>query len=123
MSYNIDSIDILASDGFCIPRPKLEALRKELGDEVPECSVVSEHFINDCEEFRGMLFPKRFEWSGEWSGNSFDVLRDRVLPAFLGSVDLAITWEGGDSHSGLRLVNGVVTEHEMTMALGKERTK
>ena len=41
---------------------------------------------------------------------------------FLGSVDLLILWDGYGP-SGLRLHNGVVTEHEVVMALGKETRK
>jgi hypothetical protein len=29
-------------------------------------------------------------------------------------------WEGGDSHSGLRVVDGKVTEHEVEFKLGAE---
>ncbi len=123
MSYNIDSIDIIAADGFCIPRPKLAALVSEFGDELPECSVLHPEMTKDWDEFRGMLFPKRFDWYGEGSGGTFETLRDKVLPAFLGSADLLLVWEGGDSQSGLRLVNGIVTEHEITFALGKLKAK
>ncbi len=37
-----------------------------------------------------------------------------------GSADLLLTWEGGDSHTGIRVVNGKVTKHEVVFALGDE---
>lgn len=37
-----------------------------------------------------------------------------------GPVDLLLTWEGGDSHSGLRLhSDGRVVEHRVSMILGE----
>lgn len=121
MSYNIDSIDIVTSDGFCIPRPKLEALRIALGENAPDgCLFAADWPADSCEDIRGMLFVQRIDWSGEGSGYTFDNFK-AALASFLGSADLVLTWEGGDSHTGLRLVNGKVTEHEVVMALGKER--
>lgn len=58
-------------------------------------------------------------WRGEGSGHSFrDVLIAEILPLTTGSADVIFTWEGGDSFSGLRIVDGVVTEHKVVMALG-----
>ena len=46
----------------------------------------------------------------------------KVAPLILGTVEVIFTWESGDSHSGLRIVDGKVTKHEVVMALGKEET-
>lgn len=35
-------------------------------------------------------------------------------------VDLVICWEGGDSYTGLRVVDGKVTRHKVVMGLGEE---
>ena len=123
MSYNIDHVEIVASDGFCISRPQLEALRDSTPeDKQPESSFLDESFEKHCDEFRGMLFPKCFWWTGEGSGYTADSLPG-LLAKFSGSCDLVITWEGGDSHSGLRLRNGVVTKHKVVLGLGDEETK
>ena len=121
MSYNIDSIDIVASEGFAIPKPLLLALLAEHAEShFPESSILTESWVNSCEDFRGMLFPKRVHWCGEGSGSTLEIFK-KCLAKFFGRVDLILTWEGGDSHSGLRLLNGKVTEHEVVMALGKEK--
>ena len=122
MSYNSGTIDIVSSEGFCIPRTKWDALVRKFADEAPESSCLSEDWVRDStEEHRGMLFVNRIRWQGEGSGHSWDIFVKDVLPAFLGTADLVVTWERGDSHSGLRLLNGKVTEHELTMALGEEK--
>lgn len=121
MSYNIGSIDIVASEGFAITRPQLTALISAYADQAPEASFCSEDWpARCCEEHRGMLFVKSIDWSGEGSGRGFDFFKD-ALTKFLGSADLILTWEDGDSHSGIRLLNGQVTEHEVVMALGPVR--
>ena len=52
-------------------------------------------------------------WCGDWSGNSFDTLRDTILPASRGSADLVFIWEGGEGFTGLRVEDGKVTEHDV----------
>lgn len=124
MSCNIISIDTIDCDAFCITRPNLDEIRKTLRAKAihwPEGSIFADDWMKTgCDEVRGMLFVKRFEWRGEGSGYTFDALKAVVLPAFHGSADMVLSWEGGD-HSGLRLLNGKVTEHEVIFALGKER--
>ncbi len=62
--------------------------------------------------------PERFWWSGEWSGNSWnEVFIKKVAPKILGTLEAVVTWEGGDSHSGLRIRNGKVTEPDVVMTL------
>jgi hypothetical protein len=61
-----------------------------------------------------------FPWYGDWSGQVFDVLKERVLPAFKGRADLFISWDD-DTCCGLRVVDGKVTEHEVIQTLGAER--
>jgi hypothetical protein len=129
VSYNIDSIDIIhRSDDFGIRRSVLFGLEL-VEDDMPESNVIdqlmevgSHTVIKDAEDDgRDLLSPKGYGlwWYGEGSGRSEDKLK-AVLAAFEGEVDLVLTWEGGDTHSGLRLRDGVVTEHEVVMALGEE---
>ena len=59
-------------------------------------------------------------WRG--SGSSYDTLIETVLPAFEGEADLVLTWEDGDSFTGLRLRDRVVTKHKVVMTLGEEET-
>jgi hypothetical protein len=60
-------------------------------------------------------------WSGEGSGNavSYGVLK-KFFAFTHGTAEFVFTWEGGDFFTGYRVVDGVVTEHEVEMKLGKE---
>lgn len=121
MSYNIDAIEILSSEGLSISRERLGELRVTCADDdLPECSIFDDDWPGFCcEERNGVLFPKLLWWAGDGSGSSADLFTD-ILREFSGSVDLLITWEGGDSFSGLRLCDGVVTRRAVKHALGDE---
>jgi hypothetical protein len=121
MSMNIDSIEIISSNAFCITRPQLDELGDLYGDSCPEVSILDVDWPQRaCEEHRGMLFVKSLCWSGEGSGYTFDSFK-AALAKFFGRADIIVVWEGGNGHTGLRLLNGKVTEHEVVMALGKEK--
>lgn len=109
MSYNIDSIDVIYSKDFAIG-DGYEAAAEKYTDNAPEISVF-------CDDWN---IDKGFWWYGEGSGRTFHDLKD-VLSTFNGEADLVLTWEGGDSHTGLLLRNHIVTEHVVVMALGAEK--
>lgn len=90
-------------------RSRFEELAEKYANDAPDDSVFDDDWNVGCGVW----------WQGEGSGSSFDALKD-VLSSFDGEADLVLTWEGGDSHTGLRLRNHVVTEHEVAFALGKE---
>lgn len=124
MSYNVTAIDIVASEGFAIPR----SLWRELAlgpnskpELTPEISFLDPDWPNgeDCEEIRGILFVKRICWDGEGSGHTWDFFKE-ALAKFIGRADLIVIWEGGDSQSGIRLMNGKVTTHKVISVLGDE---
>lgn len=112
MAYNIDSIEILKQDNFTISDEAFAAIDvvgPELWDDCEEAQKVRDYISRNC-----------FPWSGEGSGRGIDNLIEEVLPRFTGNADLLLTWEGGDSHSGIRIVDGVVTKHVVEMTLGDE---
>jgi hypothetical protein len=116
MSYNIDSVTLIHSKDFSIEEDEYYRLKGKHEDEYPECSI----FDGDAVELRdGRFYIKNFWWSGERSGHSEELLRE-VLAEFDGEADLILTWEGGDSFTGLRLRDNEVVEHEVVMALGEE---
>jgi hypothetical protein len=135
MAYNISSIEAVNADGFGVfpaDLPKLEPDDHPFSWTPPPVDVV------DCvrngwridESGFAVLQPAPFSttivfpWCGDGSGyNTYLVLRDKVLPAFRGSADLIITYERGDSFSGLRVVDGQVTEHDVVRTLGAERER
>lgn len=114
MSYNIDSIDIVAQEDFWLEPEAFQALCALIG-EMPEGWHGTEADVAD-DISRGT-----FPWYGEWSGRSYDTLCGTVLPAFHGSADLILCWEGGDSYTGLRLRDGTVSHHRVIMTLGEEQ--
>ena len=111
MSYNIDSIETVYSKDFS-PSEEFEKFRADFEGDIPEDSVLDDEWS---------MADSGFTWRGEWSGRTTELLA-KVLALFDGEADLVLTWEGGDSHSGLRLHSHVVTEHEVVMTLGKQKS-
>lgn len=115
MSTNITATEVLGESTLTLTGKQVAEFRK-LRD-LPE--------IHPFEDL-----PKRLQadkdydldpkWQSTWSGNSFDVLKERILPATRGSADIVYTWEGGEFHTGIRVRDGVVTEHEVVFALGEK---
>lgn len=121
MSYNIDSIAIVASDGFRVSKAALRRVFSELDGDVPEVNLFDQADEDTEDEDEFWVPTHGLWWYGEGSGGTERALVERVLPLFEGSADLVLTWEGGDSHSGLRLRNGVVAKHHVVMSLGEEK--
>jgi len=124
VSYNVTAIDIVKSEGFAIPRTlwREMALPSNGGIvDAPGHSFLDPNWpqSGDVEDVRGILFVQRLPWCGECSGMYWDIFK-RHLQYFLGSADLIVTWEGGDSRTGVRLLNGKLTFHKVELALGDE---
>lgn len=111
MAYNIDSIDYISGSLSLSPGMRTRLLG-ELGDERPEGCFLDEA---RCWQGQRLRWPW---WHGVWSGHCWDSLK-RVLAAMDGAADFVVCWEGGDSYTGLRVVDGTVTEHEVVHALGE----
>lgn len=133
MSYNIDSVKIVHAKGFTLSLAEREVLRKRFVETSPESSIFDADWPtwgslgnlpvakrNRVDDVEGVVHVRQFWWHGEGSGSSLDVLA-RVLAAFDGEADLVLTWAGGDSFSGLRLREHVVTRYEVVLTLGKEQ--
>jgi len=120
VSYNADTIDIVASDGLSIDEDGWLKLRRSVKrEDRPELCVLDE----DSDDFvfsNSKMFPKFMRWTGEGSGYSWDTFISKVLPAFDGSCDLVVCFEGGDSYQGIRLRDHKVTIHKVLMILGEE---
>jgi hypothetical protein len=113
MSYNIDTIDIIAqSEDF---GPTLDAFLKASEGHCPE-----QWDPDDEEDITSRIKAGSMPWSGEGSGRSFPEFLQEVLPLFTGSADMIVCWEGGDSFEGIRVTNGVVTHHNVIRSLGDE---
>jgi hypothetical protein len=124
MSYNIDSIEIVCSANFRISLEKLALVRAAIDeDDIAEGNVFDMIDANNKEWSKingAYVHLTNFWWYGEGSGRSEDALY-ALLEEFEGDADLVLTWEGGDSFTGVRLRDGEVTHHEVRMALGEEK--
>ena len=79
--------------------------------------IVHYNLINHLDDFYEF---KEFEWSGTWSGNSYDFLKKEILPKFKGTADIIFTWEGGQmGETALRITDGKVQELNVTRTLSE----
>lgn len=116
MSYNIDSIEIIKSDGLFIATSMVDAFNAKYPDRPESWEPPYGAVPIDAP---GVLRFRTIPWYGEFSGNGLDALVD-LLGQTYGSADLLLCWEGGDDYSGLRVVDGVVTKHKIVMSLGDQ---
>jgi hypothetical protein len=119
MSYNIDNITVLSFDKARISKDDVERFAES--DELPESSFFEELKRADKDGYCA-IDPRRFWWSGEGSGRIWkEVFIDKIAPKIMGKIEAVVFWEGGDSVSGLRIVDGKVTEPEVVMTLAPDK--
>lgn len=92
----------------------------------PKCKKPNDSDAKFCKGCGSNLPPakeqtiklKKLSWCGEGSGNSFeDVFVKKIAQHIMGKADLVYTWEGGDSLSGLRIIDGKVEECDVVQTL------
>lgn len=131
MSYNCDSI--LSLEGtLVLAKADFDRLLKKYCHELPEqCFLVEQEgrFDDDAEEDEVLVFDgigASLTWCGEGSGYSYvDVFLKEVVPCLKGKADFVLTWEGGDSITGLRIKDGKAVEMDVAHKLvpKKERKR
>jgi len=122
VSYNIDSTEIL-SGSLTIAVSDLLRLHAELRS-VPEVNFIGEmkaRYDGLDEKPEEMHLPS-FWWCGECSGTSYDKLLSDIIPCLRGKADIVLTWEGGDSVSGLRIEDGKCIECDVVQTLQPRTT-
>lgn len=122
MSYNVDSARII-SGSLTISRIGREWLERDEFPRSPkEDSVLPESYPRCGEEDNDGYAPiTNMWWSGEASGKAVECgAFEKFLSFTKGTADIILTWEGGDSFSGYRVVDGQVTEHLVEMVLGEQ---
>lgn len=118
MSYNIDTVHIVHTENAWMSKKDYNRL-KRAQEELPEdCFLYERPELDPNDPDRVLI--KSLNWRGCGSGGTFDSLREKILPKVHGRIDAVFVWEGGDSVSGLRVVDGKVTEHSVTYVLGEE---
>jgi len=128
MSYNIDSVTLISSARpLTMTREAVEKWRSRQDGDVPETfentmsaawaiAVLADRPIDEAVDI-----TKTFTWSGEWSGPTYN---DGTLAEFAadtaGDASYLLTWEGGDSLTGLRIVDGKAYVHKLVTVLGEQ---
>jgi hypothetical protein len=118
MSYNIVGTEVLTCKDFRIHKDDLDRVQDLVRG--PEWSIF--HMIGrqvSLSEDDYYHFNDFFAWAHTGSGRSYDELKKDVLPLFKGKADILFTWEDGEC-SGLRVIDGQVTEHEIVKVFGEE---
>lgn len=111
MSYNIDTVDYIGEGRLTIDSKIGLAFAKKHQDRLPES-----HLFEDLEDDEGTVVIENPRWCSEGSGYRFDLFK-AALALTKGEADLVLVWEGGDSTTGLRVVNGEVTEKKVKHVL------
>lgn len=122
MSYNIDHVETLVLDAWMSAADILMLAKKHKKD-LPEANFISGHAdaaqkaIEEGHPTRQIQL-KNFWWYGSWSGNSYhEGVLQKIAPHVTGRVDAVLTWEGGDTTSALRIVDGVFIEVELVQMI------
>jgi hypothetical protein len=122
MSYNVDSTEYIGGTGpLTITAAAHDELRAEINhlSDTAEVSWFTQKVAVTHSGFGTVFNVVKPWWYGQGSGRAFDMFV-KSLTYTRGSADILVTWEGGDSFSGLRVRDGVVTRHEIVHALGEE---
>ena len=120
MAYNVSSIKVLRCEAWMHAADVAELLATYENNLPGSCFLFALGDEGPDADGKVALDAKSFAWSSDWSGNSWAVLIEHVGPKIHGTVEAIVTWEGGDSHGGLRICDGKVTEPAVVMALAEE---
>lgn len=114
MSTNVDHVECLSGELTISEEGKAwlaRAAEGEVDDNTPEC-------LPDVETKDGRE-TVYMTWSGEGSGSAVDRGALKKFFSFTrGTAEFVFYWEGGYFATGYRVVDGVMTEHEVEVKLG-----
>lgn len=126
MSCNPDTVDVLVNINFRIRGDALLDLMANIEEDLPEGCFL--HDLTDDLPKGATWSPdveypiEHPDWYGDGAGSSWDILIEKIFPRTRGQIDIIYCWEGGESYTGIRVIDGVVTEHEVIRSLGAEKT-
>ena len=119
MSYNIDTVNIISTTGWIRHADVIDLLAR-FDDELPEGCFLRDLCDEDDADEDGRHTIDAMDWSGSGSGRRFKDVFPEVAKAIMGRVEAILVWEGGDSITGLRIVDGVMTEPAVIQTLASE---
>lgn len=122
MSYNCSNIKIISNNNFRIKISAYDKLDDDINisSNLPEFSLFEKTWVSDQTIDNEFIYVKNIYWCMEYSGQSWDIFLNKVLPAFEGQADLICIWEGGKDITGYRVDNGKVSKREVIQVLSKE---
>ena len=104
MGYNISTIRVVNAETLDVSHEGFEAASEILGEDWH----YSEHELKQA-------------WAEGWMETGGEYLKEdalvKALQNFSGAGDFILVWEGGDSFTGLRLRDEVVTRHDVNFEL------
>jgi hypothetical protein len=119
VSYNAGHIEVLKCDAKMLAKDIRRLAKRR--DELAECNFLEEleGHEPDADGYIA-IDPAKFWWSGDGSGSSWELFIKQIAPKIVGTLEAIVTWEGGDSHTGLRIRDGKVTEPDVVMTLADD---
>ena len=112
MSYNIDSWEQIAGEKLRISKKNATKLRRKFRDSSPEMWFLDGLKFGDDDHADMVL-----DISSEGSGNFYHEHMAEIAKVLEGTADFVLTWEGGDSHSGLRIRDGKAYTMDVVFSL------
>jgi len=113
MSYNVTAIQIVSGE-LRITEAASAAVLARAGEDL--CETMADYrgwrrfYVRRDDTVRHIPF------GGECSGNCVPTLID-FLEACTGTAEIVLYWGGGDSLTGYKVADGVVTEGEVVLAV------
>ena len=94
MSYNIIAAKLI--DGECSISAKiLKKLNERFNGDLPEINFIDE-YIDNIENEEEDVIIEDVSWCGTWSGNSFRLYTNTILPKLKGWAKIRVVWEDGE---------------------------
>jgi hypothetical protein len=104
MSYNIDAVNVKNIDCYLTGK-EIRKLFKKHDDNLPEINLFNNLDVLEYDDNEKVQI-ENLNWSGTWSGNSFDVFEE-IVKQLHGTAKFSIVWEDGDVQYA-RLDNGIL---------------
>lgn len=115
MSYNVSHIEVL-SGSLQISVQNARMIMHKFEESLPEINSLYDMELDDLLPDTLVLFKPT--WQGDFSGRTYkDIFLEKILPLTVGRLEAIVTWEDGDCVTGLRVIDGVVTEPKVKQAL------
>lgn len=115
MSTNINNVKVIALDAKIAEKDLREFRREGRRSGIAEINFLDE--ANGKEpDADGFVRLRGFDWSGEFSGRTYETLVREIAPKIVGRVDAVFVWETGDL-TGLVIEDGDVAECDVALKL------